>query len=50
MIVGGGLAAGLERWRGLAERFTLSVPWFGADDREQVAQTEQVIRDIRALA
>ena len=45
------LAAGIERWRGLAERITLSVPWFGPDDAEQVALTERLIEAIaRVLA
>ncbi len=50
VIVGDDLEAGLARWRGLAERFTLSVPWFGTDDAEQVAQTERLCRAISALA
>jgi probable F420-dependent oxidoreductase len=50
VIVGDDLAAGLERWRGLAERVTLSVPWFGTDDADQVAQTEELIRAIATLA
>lgn len=49
VIVGDDLAAGLERWRGLAERITLSVPWFGTDDAEQVAQAEQLIRAVARL-
>ncbi len=46
VIVGDDLAAGLERWRGLAERISLSVPWFGTDDAEQLAQAEQLVRRI----
>lgn len=49
VIVGDDLAAGLERWRGLAERITLSVPWFGTDDAEQLAQAERLIREIAEL-
>jgi alkanesulfonate monooxygenase SsuD/methylene tetrahydromethanopterin reductase-like flavin-dependent oxidoreductase (luciferase family) len=47
VIVGDDLEAGLERWRGLAERITLSVPWFGTGDADQVAQTERVISSIQ---
>jgi len=43
VIVGDDLEAGLERWRGLAERVTLSVPWFGTNDADQLAQTERLI-------
>ncbi len=50
VIVGDDLAAGIERWRGLAERITLSVPWFGTDDAGQLAQAEQLIGSIRQLA
>jgi probable F420-dependent oxidoreductase len=49
VIVGDDLASGLERWRGLAERITLSVPWFGTDDAEQLRQAEQLIRGIARL-
>jgi probable F420-dependent oxidoreductase len=49
VIVGGDLEAGLDRWRGLAERITFSVPWFGTDDAEQVAQTERLIERIARL-
>jgi hypothetical protein len=49
VIVGDDLATGLERWRGLAERITLSVPWFGTDDAEQLEQAEQLIRGIAKL-
>ena len=50
VIVGDDLAGGLERWRGLAQRFSLSVPWFGIDDAEQLAQTERLIQAIARLA
>jgi hypothetical protein len=49
VIVGDDLAAGLERWRGLAEHVTLSVPWFGTGDADQLAQAERVIRGIAEL-
>jgi probable F420-dependent oxidoreductase len=49
VVVGDDLAAGLERWRGLAERITLSVPWFGTDDAAQLAQAEHLVRGIARL-
>jgi alkanesulfonate monooxygenase SsuD/methylene tetrahydromethanopterin reductase-like flavin-dependent oxidoreductase (luciferase family) len=49
VIVGDDLATGLERWRGLAEHVTLSVPWFGTGDADQLAQAERVIRGIAEL-
>jgi probable F420-dependent oxidoreductase len=49
VIVGDDLAAGLARWRGLAERITLSVPWFGTEDAEQLAQADRLIRGIAGL-
>jgi len=49
VIVGDDLAAGLERWRGLADRIALSVPWFGTDDAEQLAQAERLVDRIAAL-
>lgn len=49
VIVGDDLAAGLGRWRGLAERITLSVPWFGTVDADQLAQTEWLIDRIGQL-
>ncbi|HXM57825.1 MAG TPA: LLM class flavin-dependent oxidoreductase, partial [Candidatus Dormibacteraeota bacterium] len=49
VIVGGDLAAGLERWRGLAEHFTLSVPWFGTADADQLEQADRLIRGIAEL-
>jgi len=49
VIVGDDLAAGLQRWRGLAERVTLSVPWFGTDDAEQLRLAERLISGIAEL-
>jgi len=49
VIVGDDLAGGIARWRGLAERITLSVPWFGTDDSDQLAQTEWLIDQVRTL-
>ena len=49
VIVGYDLQAGIERWRGLAERITLNVPWFGTDDAEQLAQTEELVRRLGQL-
>ena len=49
VIVGDDLAAGLDPWRGLAERITLSVPWFGTDDDEQLRQAERLVQAIARL-
>lgn len=49
VIIGGDLAAGIGRWRGLAERITLSVPWFGTNDGDQLDQTERLIERIGAI-
>jgi probable F420-dependent oxidoreductase len=49
VIVGDDLEAGLERWRGLADRISLSVPWFGIPDSEQVALLERLLERISAL-
>lgn len=49
VIIGDDLAAGLERWQGLAERITLSVPWFGTNDTDQLRQTDHLIRQFRDL-
>lgn len=43
VIIGDDLAAGLERWRQLADRLSLSVPWFGTEPAEQVAQFERLV-------
>jgi probable F420-dependent oxidoreductase len=43
VIVGDDLEPGLERWRGLADRITLSVPWLGIADQEQVGLLERLI-------
>lgn len=49
VIAGDDLAAGLEPWRGLAEHVTLSVPWFGPSDAEQVSLAERLIDRVAAL-
>ena len=49
VIIGDDLDAGIERWRGLAERITLSVPWFGTNDSDQLDQIERLIERIRTL-
>lgn len=49
VIVGDDLEAGLERWRGLAERITLSVPWFGTGNADQLTQVEQLVARVRQL-
>jgi probable F420-dependent oxidoreductase len=50
VIVGDDLEAGLERWRGLADRLSLSVPWFGTGAPEQVEQLERLLRRLQAYA
>ena len=37
------LGEGIERWRPLADRLSLSVPWFGIDSAEQLRQAERLI-------
>jgi probable F420-dependent oxidoreductase len=48
VIVGEDLEEGLEPWLPLAERITLSVPWFGVSEPEQVVLTERLIDLARA--
>jgi probable F420-dependent oxidoreductase len=43
VIVGDDLETGLERWRGVADRITLSVPWFGIEEAEQVRLLEELV-------
>ena len=50
VLIGDDLEAGLERWRGLAERVTLSVPWFGTTDAEQLTQWRRLLERLRTLA
>jgi probable F420-dependent oxidoreductase len=50
IVVGDDLEAGLERWRGLAERLTLSVPWFGTTDAEQLTQARRLVERLPQLA
>lgn len=47
VIVGDDLEAGIERWRGLAERLSLSVPWYGTSDADQLEQAEGLAGRIR---
>jgi alkanesulfonate monooxygenase SsuD/methylene tetrahydromethanopterin reductase-like flavin-dependent oxidoreductase (luciferase family) len=49
VVIGDELAEGVERWRGLAERITLSVPWFGTGDADQLRLADRLIRQIRDL-
>ena len=49
VVVGDDLEAALARWHGLAERITVSVPWFGTRDADQLAQAEGLIQRIRGL-
>lgn len=48
VIVGDDPEAGLERWRGLADRISLSVPWFGTGAPDQVDQFERLLRRLPA--
>ena len=43
------LAAGLERWRPYADRISLSVPWFGTPETEQLEQTERLLEEMARL-
>jgi probable F420-dependent oxidoreductase len=43
------IEAALERWSPLADRLSLSVPWFGTKDQEQLQQTERLIDHIAEL-
>jgi probable F420-dependent oxidoreductase len=49
VVVGDELEEAIERWRPLAEQITLSVPWYGPGDADQLAQTEHLIERIRNL-
>lgn len=49
VVVGDDLEAALARWSGLAERISLSVPWFGTDDADQLAQAERLIQHVAGL-
>jgi probable F420-dependent oxidoreductase len=43
------LRAGVARWAPLVDRITLSVPWFGTDEADQVAAIERVIDRLEGL-
>jgi probable F420-dependent oxidoreductase len=43
------LRAGLERWQPYADRLSLSVPWFGAENQQQVAQFERLLDELAKL-
>jgi probable F420-dependent oxidoreductase len=43
------LRAGLERWRQHADRLALSVPWFGTDNQQQLAQFERLLDELAKL-
>jgi probable F420-dependent oxidoreductase len=43
------LRAGLERWSQHADRLSLSVPWFGIDNHQQVAQFERLLEELAKL-
>jgi len=40
---------GIERWRPLSDRLSLSVPWFGIDSAEQLQQAERLIELVASL-
>jgi probable F420-dependent oxidoreductase len=42
-IVGDDVEGGLQRWRAVADHITLSVPWFGVEEAEQVRLLEALI-------
>jgi probable F420-dependent oxidoreductase len=49
VIVGDDLEAGLERWRGLADRFCLGVPWYGMDPAGQLDYCRRLISLLGAI-
>lgn len=49
VIVGDDLEGGLARWSGVADRVTLSVPWFGLPDGEQLRLLERLLDRISVL-
>jgi hypothetical protein len=49
VIVGDDLEDAIESWRPLTDQITLSVPWYGPGDADQLAQTERLIERIRGL-
>ncbi len=49
IIVGDDLEAGLARWRPLADRLSLSVPWFGTEPAEQMAQFSHLVELVARL-
>jgi hypothetical protein len=40
------LEAGIARWAPLADRLTLSVPWFGMTDEEQLSAADRLVAAI----
>ena len=40
---------GLEPWRPLAQRISLSVPWFGSSEAEQLIQIRRLIAELAVL-
>jgi probable F420-dependent oxidoreductase len=44
------LEAGLARWAPLADRLSLSVPWFGLDDADQEAAARRLVDRIAGLS
>jgi hypothetical protein len=43
VIVGDDLAAGLERWSGVADRLSLSVPWYGTEHHRQLESARRLL-------
>ncbi len=49
IVFGDELEAGVERFQAHADRVTLSVPWFGLDDREQLRAVRRLIESAGRL-
>jgi hypothetical protein len=43
VIVGDDLETGLERWSGLADRLSLSVPWYGIEHPRQLDSARRLL-------
>jgi len=43
VIIGDDLAAGLARWSGLADRLSLSVPWYGTEHHRQLESARRLL-------
>ena len=49
VIVGDDLAAGIERWKGIADAISLSVPWFGMEHAAQMRAVHHLIELVAKL-